>query len=71
VVPCSSTWTGGVGGVDGVLERPGGLLGKADLSVGVAALELVDEVGDGDPVSVQRAFLNRGCWQQGCWDGAG
>jgi len=32
---------GGVGGVDGVLQRPGGLVGDTDLGVGVAALKVV------------------------------
>jgi hypothetical protein len=41
---------GGGGGVDGVLERPGGLLGEADLGVGITALQVLDQVGYGDPV---------------------
>jgi hypothetical protein len=32
----------GGAGVDGVLERPGGLLGEADLGVGLAGLQLVN-----------------------------
>ena len=53
-VPSRSTWTRGVAGVDGVRERPGGLLGEADLGVGLAGLQLVEQVGDGDPVEVHR-----------------
>jgi len=43
---------GGVAGVDGVLGRPGGLLGEADFGVGVAGLQFLEQVGDGDPVEV-------------------
>jgi hypothetical protein len=44
---------GGVGGVDGVLERPGRLLGEADLGVGAAGFQLFDQLDDGDLVGVQ------------------
>jgi hypothetical protein len=44
-----STWTAALP-VDGVLERPGGLLSEANVGVGIAGLQLVLEVGDGDPV---------------------
>jgi hypothetical protein len=40
----------GIRRVDGVLERPGGLLGEAGLGVAVAGLQRLDEVGDGDPL---------------------
>jgi hypothetical protein len=41
---------GGVGGVDAVLKRPGGLLGEADLGVAVTRLRLGEQVGDGEGV---------------------
>jgi hypothetical protein len=34
--------------VDGILERPGRLLGEADLGVGVAGFQLLDQLDDGE-----------------------